>query len=83
MKSEKRKFWVARFKIDANEEGLETLVNSDPEHNSMKFATQKLTFALEYKCNKILLTLDPTGILITENWKFLRYISNGSENNMS
>ena len=59
------------------------LKQEDYQKNSMKFRHQRLRFALEYKCNKILLTLDPTEILITENWQFLRRISNGSENNMS
>ena len=74
---------MGRFKIEAKDDELDTLVNLEPKDNSMRFATQKLTFALEYKSNKILLTVDPTGILITENWQLLRRISNGSENNMS
>ena len=50
--------------------------------NSLVFRKQRLRTALEYKSNKILFTLDPTEIIITENWQQLRRISNGSENNM-
>ena len=73
MKNNSPDYWslIYRCKFD---EHIHCLINENPQENSMLIKNEKVEMILEYTPNKMIITLYPTDLLVTNNWKAVNVI---------
>ena len=71
-------YWIMR--VDVSEEGQ--FVQENTRENSMVVLYEMPVYILEYRSNKLIITLNPADILLTEDWQPIRHIQAAVEGNI-
>ena len=62
--------WIMRVDVDDDAK----FVQEDTHNNSMIVLNENPEAILEYRSNKMIITLIPADVLITENWQPIRHV---------